>query len=176
MRLVVAAVSLALLAADPAAASARDEAVKAYLRQELRTELASGLEREGPTRVTISWLDLNSDGRPEAIVLLEGRGWCGTGGCHLLVLERSGASFRDRGRLGTVRAPVGALRPEKNGWRPLSVWCVGGGDLYGRLMAFRFDGKAYAEIRRPVSQGAWSEVLIPTNDPGEALSPARRSK
>jgi hypothetical protein len=38
--------------------------------------------------------DLNGDGRADAIVLLTGNEWCGSGGCNMLIFQGTESGFR----------------------------------------------------------------------------------
>src|ERR1700742_4529247 len=44
------------------------------------------------TRYVASLIDLDGDGKPEVVVYLVGRAWCGSGGCRTLVLARTDTS------------------------------------------------------------------------------------
>lgn len=38
-------------------------------------------------------VDLDGNARPDAVVLVQDSDWCGTGGCNLLVSQRTAAGF-----------------------------------------------------------------------------------
>src|SRR5215831_7425464 len=46
------------------------------------------------TQYVAAFPDLNGDGKPEAIVYLIGKSWCGSGGCNLFILQKNGASWK----------------------------------------------------------------------------------
>jgi hypothetical protein len=50
------------------------------------------------TMFSYAFVDLNGDGKDEAIVYLTGRSWCGTGGCNTYVLTRDGGKLQVRGQ------------------------------------------------------------------------------
>ncbi|MFL5295282.1 MAG: hypothetical protein ACJ798_02760, partial [Phenylobacterium sp.] len=130
------------------AAGARDHAGRDGLLAYLRTALGppeTCAELDVPTTVEIAWADLNGDGRPEALVYVSGRAWCGSGGCELYVLERTGSGFRQRGQVSISKQPIGVLSTRSHGWRDLSVFVSGGGVLQGYSVALPFDGTKYAE-------------------------------
>lgn len=142
--------------------------------RQLTAQLQRDLEADPSTRITMVWSDLNADGRDEALVFVEGGGWCGSGGCRLMVYEQQGSAFVRRGHIRTSRRPIGLASSSSSGWRDLVVWSSGGGDLYGRLSIVPFDGAAYAAgssgaPSRPLEAGATIEVIMPSGDPGELL-------
>jgi hypothetical protein len=94
-------------------------------------------EHEIPT-FRYALTDLDGDGRVDAVVLLSGSSWCGSGGCNMLVFRgrRDGFTFVSG---STLANPPIRVSPEKaHGWRTLIVYSKGKGDV---LM--RFDGKRY---------------------------------
>lgn len=142
---------LALVVAVAVVGFAPDAAANlpnAALRHFLRTSVASGdttFQEAVPSLAKSAvWIDLNGDGRSEALVFLDVRDWCGTGGCDLLVLEQTRAGFRVRGRVSVTHLPIGVLRHRSHGWRDLVVEAVGGGIQPGYRAVLPFDGRAYA--------------------------------
>ena len=82
--------------------------------------------------------DLNGDGQADAVALLQGGDWCGTGGCTMLVFRGDGAGFTLVSSSSVTREPVRLTAEVANGWKTLVVDTKGIGDV---LMPF--DGKAY---------------------------------
>ncbi len=62
------------------------------------------------TMFSYAFVDLNGDGKDEAIVYLTGRSWCGTGGCNTYVLTRDGESYRFVARVPATRTPIRRIR------------------------------------------------------------------
>ena len=82
--------------------------------------------------------DLNGDGRDDAIVLLLGGSWCGSGGCNMIVLRGTKEGFTVVSGSTITNEPI-RVSPEKvQGWRTLIVFSKGKGDV---LM--RFNGTRY---------------------------------
>jgi hypothetical protein len=169
-----AAASLVLILMGPSAAqgaTADQAAAQAALNRYVQKELAPlewSLEDRAltATHLQVAWLDLNFDHKPEAIVYLSGRAYCGTGGCNVLILERTGGTFRVRGNLSVSQLPVGALRQSTKGWRDLTVAVRGRGIPPGYTAVVPFDGQRYAS--NPTSPPAYQlkaplaeDVLIP---------------
>jgi hypothetical protein len=112
------------------------------------------LDPDPAVRFVAAFRDLDGDGRPEAIVYLKGKGWCGSGGCTTLVLVQETDSWKVLSRITVTRPPVIVLAATSHGWHNIAVLVQGGGVLQGYEAELCFDGKKY-----------------PTNP---SLSPARR--
>jgi hypothetical protein len=136
---------LLALAAPACAVGAEADRLKAFLRTQFGDQIDHCEELVRPTWYETAWVDLNGDGRSEVLVYLEGGGWCGSGGCSLYVLQRSGSHFRIRSEIGLVQERVAVLATRHNGWRDLAVEVHGGGILPGYMAGVPFDGRGYAE-------------------------------
>lgn len=86
--------------------------------------------------------DLDSDGVDEVLVYPAGPMLCGSGGCNLVVLQKSGDAWTKISELSVTQLPVGVLDTRTNGWRDLWVTVAGGG-LPATTMKLSFDGKSY---------------------------------
>lgn len=88
-------------------------------------------------------VDLNDDGVPDALALLTGAEYCGSGGCRLMVLrgERDG-SFRVVSSSTVTREPVALLANRTKGWHTLIVSIAGGGVAACKVRMV-FDGQRY---------------------------------
>jgi hypothetical protein len=107
--------------------------------------------------------DLNGDGSREAIVFLSGRGWCGSGGCHTLILSYAGSSYRLVADIPATYPPIRVLKVTGKGWRDIGVWTEGGGiEPPGRESSYSFDGSTYVRDAavRP-RDSADGEIVIP---------------
>jgi hypothetical protein len=82
--------------------------------------------------------DLDGDGRADAVVLLQGRNWCGSGGCTMLVFHGTNGGFRYVSGSTITREPIRISADTRRGWKTLIVYSKGKGDV---LM--RFNGKRY---------------------------------
>ncbi len=92
-----------------------------------------------------TFVDLNGDGKDEAIVYLVGREWCGSGGCPTVILASEASSYRVVTELSITQRPIRILSGTSNGWRNLGVWVQGGGIQPGYVAELRFNGKTYPE-------------------------------
>jgi hypothetical protein len=119
-----------------------------------------GLNGGAPPSYKVGWYDLNADGEDEAVVMMLGGDWCGSGGCTLFVMEHHTASWEVVSRNPTSRPPVAVLPGSSNGWRDLSVTTQGGGDLVKREVVLKFQGSEY--VKHPEIQlGNQQTVIIP---------------
>lgn len=89
-------------------------------------------------------VDLNGDGRSEAVVIFAGRDWCQRTGCSLVVFQQEQAGFRMVSHMVNVR-PAVMVGPESSfGWRDLIVK-TGGGMAPIRTVRLGFSGKGYPQ-------------------------------
>jgi hypothetical protein len=95
------------------------------------------------TEYSVVFVDLKDDGTKEAIVYLSSGGWCGTGGCTMLILAPEGKSYRVVTKVPAVRLPIRVLNAKSNGWHDLGVMVRKSGvePLYEAILSF--DGKSY---------------------------------
>jgi hypothetical protein len=87
-------------------------------------------------------VDLNNDGIPDAVVLLTGSDYCGSGGCTLLVLKGLSGGYSVVSKSTITREPILLLQEKKRGWHTLSVAVSGGGAKAGQVL-LRFNGSLY---------------------------------
>jgi hypothetical protein len=108
--------------------------------------LAETLESHGwgsPGSYVAALHDLNGDGSPEAVILLTGRDWCGSGGCTLLVLRQRGPRWQLVSKTSIVRPPIRVLPGHQHGWPMLSVYVAGGGIIPGYTSILPFGKSGY---------------------------------
>ena len=92
------------------------------------------------TAYDVAFNDLNEDGFVDAVVMLKGMDWCGSGGCTLLVFEgQVNSQFELLSKATVVDTPVYATYVKKKGWKSLLVSSRGHGQV-----VLEFDGKKYA--------------------------------
>lgn len=118
----------------------RESSLRGFLRDFLK---ASSSSRNDRTRYSSAFVDLNDDGKPEAIVYLAGRTWCGTGGCTTLVLSSTKSSFKLVSKIAVTRPPIRVLDTKSKGWHDLSVRVQGGGVQADYEAKLSFDGETY---------------------------------
>ncbi len=90
----------------------------------------------------VAWVDLNDDGKQEAVVYVYGPSWCGSGGCVTLVLTPHEATYRLVTKMTVTRLPIRIMREKSHGWHDISV-TVGGAGIPAHEARIRFNGEAY---------------------------------
>lgn len=143
---------------QPAASSSDSESsLKTFLRGYLREKIPSPGD---DTRYASAFVDLDGDGKSEAIVFVLGSDWCGTAGCNTYVLGPHGTSWRVVGRILGSSDPIRVLNARSNGWRNISVWTRNPGSPSYEV-ELRFNGKRYPlSPKIPVGQDEPGEVVI----------------
>jgi hypothetical protein len=116
-----------------------------------------------------SFVDLNDDGRKEAVVYLYGPGICGSGGCNTLVLTPYRSSYRVIAGIIISNPPIRVLNTSSPGWRTLAIWERGGGGRSGEV-ELPFNGKTY-----PFSPSNASAQRPAKPTPGETVIPSYMS-
>jgi putative lipoprotein len=88
-------------------------------------------------------VDLNGDGHPDALVLLQNSMYfCGTGGCTMLVFKGTKSGFTFVSRSSLIRGPVLVSESKTHGWRDLIVEVSGGG-MPSKKVALKYTGIKY---------------------------------
>ena len=110
-------------------------------------------------------VDLDEDGRPEAVALVAGPRVCGTGGCPVFVFTPLADGYRLVASISVAQPPVRLSPRRSHGWRNLVVG-IGGGGLAAGNAELAFDGTSYPgnptvppALPAPDLEG--TEVLIP---------------
>jgi hypothetical protein len=174
--IVASAFLLATVLAQPQPAtppSSAEQSLKRFLQGYART---GDFEDDKTTQYFDALVDLNGDGRNEAIVYLMGRPWCGSGGCRTLILARNGASWKVVKHITITRPPIRVLSSTSHGWHDISVWVAGGGILQAYEAELRFDGKTYpgnpsVPPARKLEGKVPGETVIPSMQGGTRLYP-----
>ncbi|MBU2167545.1 MAG: hypothetical protein KKF88_06890 [Alphaproteobacteria bacterium] len=114
-------------------------------------------------------VDLNGDGRREAVVLMNGPGWCGSGGCSLWVLTPRGQSWRMVTQATVMNPPIRVLPPRSHGWSELSAMADDGAgpDYEVRLSV---NGRLNPTITR-LPEPSNGRVILSDANPVRALFP-----
>jgi hypothetical protein len=108
----------------------------------LDAALAAALDGAEAPSYQLAAPDLNGDSVPDALVLLGGPTFCGSGGCTLLIFERAVSGYRLVSRSTVTREPIYLLPEATNGWRTLAV-TIGGGGIATAKALLRFNGVVY---------------------------------
>lgn len=97
---------------------------------------------DSPPAYRCALADLNGDDTPAAVVLIDDRQYCGTGGCTLVGFEGAAGEFKLVSWSTITREPIFVLSGSRHGWRSLAVWSSGGG-VTSRQVLMAYDGSAY---------------------------------
>ena len=115
--------------------------LKAYLQNYL--SLGGRVAPDTTTRITAASVADGKGKTMEYIVYLSGPGWCGSGGCTMLILESSGSSFEVLGKVTIVQLPIRLLHSTSHGHPDIGVVVQGGGILSGYEAVLSFNRKSY---------------------------------
>jgi hypothetical protein len=156
-----------------APSSAEEHSLKSFLLDYLRENHA---DDDKNTRYFHAFVDLNGDGKNEAIVYIVGRSWCGSGGCPTLVLASDDSSYRVVTEISITNPPIRVLTRTSSGWPNLTVVVSGGGIQPGYEGELRFNGKTYpgnptVPPARPMAGKVSEKVVIPSSRGGTPLYP-----
>lgn len=150
-------------------AEPQEQALTAFLRHYLDLHDQAF---NGSTRYSVAFGRL-SDEAQDAFVYVSGRGWCGSGGCTALILEKKQASYRVLDKIPLARLPITVLPSKSKGWHDLAMWVRGGGVTPGYVAVFKFDGREYrlaptaSHAQSPLNGG----FVLPLDEDGRALYP-----
>src|SRR5665213_2647415 len=126
------------------------ERLKTFLRSYLNP--GGGLP-DKTTRVSIVSVPLEIGASEEQIVYVTGRGWCGSGGCTLLILEPSADTFKVLGDLSVIQLPVKVLPGFTKGHPEISVSARGVSVGSEYRVPLSFDGRRYpADATLPLAK------------------------
>lgn len=152
--------------------------IEPNLKRFLQTHLTATEEVNGfgPVKVTVADPVSISKGRTLIVVYVFGGGYCGSGGCHTVVLEKLGQQFRIIGEIGVSHKPVRLLATSSHGYPDLGVQVRGGGLWPGYEARLRYNGKNYPSNptrvpAEPAKSGADGKILLGETDEGEPLFP-----
>ena len=117
MRLLL-ALALGAAAAAPATAQPRRNAeFHAFMRERFGEDLAAYRD----ARYVLAWADLDGDRRPEALVYVISRNFCGAAGCRLYVYRPEQGGWYQETSVFDVRPPFTILNARTRGWHDLAL-------------------------------------------------------
>lgn len=129
---------------DPSAGGGGSALLAAVDEAELRkaVERYRISKQRSESRYEFAGVDLNGDGRPEAVALFSGNDWCVQTGCSLVVFQLEETGYRPVTHVTRALPPV-LVGPDANfGWKDLIV-NTGGGAAPVRAVQLRFTGQGY---------------------------------
>jgi hypothetical protein len=105
---------------------------------QLEAAVRSSVKVDSTPSFSYALIDLNGDGQLDAVVLLNGSMWCGSGGCTMLVFRGITNGFQLVARSAITREPIEVLPGVVHGWRTLIVSTDGIGPV-----VMQFNGSRY---------------------------------
>lgn len=114
---------------------------------------------DNTTSFSYAFVDLNGDGKDEAIVHMTGRSWCGTGGCNTYILTPYGGTYRFVARIPATRTPIRVLDKTSYGWHSVST-VVRDDATRTYEGELRFNGQKYPLEERPLIRRVPGRVVI----------------
>ncbi|MBW4422326.1 MAG: hypothetical protein KME13_24460 [Myxacorys californica WJT36-NPBG1] len=110
------------------------------LQQAIIRELSGNV---AGVRYLYNSIDLDGDGRSEAIAYLTGSSVCGTGGCTMMIFKGTGSgSYKRISRHTLVNNPIVVSNKKTKGWRDLVLFVAGGG-AKPSYHSLKFNGSTY---------------------------------
>ena len=112
------ALALGAAAAAPATAQPRRTAAfQAHMLERFGEDLAADRD----ARYILAWADLDGDRRPEALVYLISRSFCGPAGCRLYVFRPEQGGWYQETSVFDVRPPFTILNARTRGWHDIAL-------------------------------------------------------
>lgn len=129
------------------------------LRKAILDQLGARSDKKLPP-FRFALTDLDGDKRDDAVVLLLGPSWCGSGGCTMLVFHATDSGYSFISESSAAREPIRVASSASNGWRDLIVESKGLGDVVLKFDGTRYPSDTWAQPRaEPGQLGAAKAVL-----------------
>jgi hypothetical protein len=132
------------------------------VRQFLEKVYLEDLRHDPDIEYIDEFIDLNGDGKQEALTYVTGRYICGTSGCSTFILTPVGADYKLVAEISIANFPIRVLNSSSQGWRDLEVTVRGGGIRTAYRAELHYDGKTYPE-----------NPTVPPARPTDGKSPGR---
>lgn len=123
--------------------TALEKAIRAFVRDEVCDKTVKQ-EEIFPFSYYYNKIDLNGDTRPEVLVYIKGKYFCGTGGCTLLIFKPNKDGYRLISSISNADSPVVVSERRTNGWNDL-ISCITGGGTDNVYAQLSFDGQGYPD-------------------------------
>jgi len=145
--------------------------LKAFLQSYL--SLGGRIPPDTTTRITTYRAKTGGGKTEEDIVYVSGQGWCGSGGCTLLIVEPSASSFKVVGRVTVVQLPVFLMPSMTHGYPDIGVTVrgIGVGSAYEAELSYdgiSYPGNPSSPPSRPL-KGIKGKVVIANTKNSVAL-------
>ena len=104
--------------------------------------------------------DLNADGQIDAIVLLLGSSWCGSGGCNMLVFRGTTDGFMFVSASTITNEPIRVLPENVQGWKTLIVYSKGKSDVLMQFNGTHYPLNPSLQSKATTGQVEAAELLL----------------
>ena len=140
----------------------RSEAMAANAARPMLEKAVAGQTGTADNKFVDKMIDLNGDGVLDAIVLLQGMDWCGSGGCTMMVFEGCKDAMTFKSKSTVTDTPIRVAGTKTKGWSDLIV------SSDGKDRKLVFDGNKYPSNPSLVApaqgdQVTAAKVLIPSS-------------
>jgi hypothetical protein len=141
-------------AADLAPPRPLTEAVHSYIYRNITNAVSDETFR-------FALQDLNGDGRADAIVLMTGPNWCGSGGCTMLIFMGAENGFSFVSKITVTSPPIRISKNRVRGWRTLIVSSKGKGNVALRLnKSFQYPTNPSTQPKAPIVEVDAADIAI----------------
>ena len=117
-----------------------------------------GHQERPPFRQALT--DLNADGQVDAIVLLLGSNWCGSGGCNMLVFRGTNDGFTFVSASTITNEPIRVSPENTQGWKTLIVHSKGKGDVLMQFNGTHYPLNPSLQSKATTGEVEAAEVLL----------------
>ena len=117
-----------------------------------------GHQERPPFRQALT--DLNADGQVDAIVLLLGSSWCGSGGCNMLVFRGTNDGFTFVSASTITNEPIRVSPENTQGWKTLIVHSKGKGDVLMQFNGTHYPLNPSLQSKATTGQVEAAELLL----------------
>jgi hypothetical protein len=122
---------------------------------------------QSPARYYYNLVDLNGDGKPEAIVYPLGSYFCGTGGCTLMIFQPINKTYKLIGKIPLSHSPIIVTEQKTTGWKDLIRPTAGGGlPLNYSYLRYR-QGKYTEGTEVPQNTAVKGQAVLGSDTPSE---------
>ena len=137
---------------DEADMAERGDAMATDAAKPLLVRAVAGQTGNADNKYLEKFVDLNGDNVLDAVVLLQGMDFCGSGGCTMMVFEGGNDAMTFKSKSTVSETPIRVAASKTNGWNDLIV----SSDGKDRRMVF--DGSKYPGNPSVLPQAAGEDV------------------
>lgn len=105
-------------------------------------------------------IDINNDSKKDAVVLLNDRNYCGSGGCNLYIFQRTNSGFKYISKSMITKPPISLLNSKKHGWNTLVVNTGGIGAVLMEFNGSRYPLNPSLQARATKEQINSAKVIL----------------